>query len=74
MVSKEAAKIRIKNLKKVYERDSFRKYQTEYGLSYADIIKQKFKSFIDSVTPRRYSYIEEYEREEAMEKERQSWY
>lgn len=73
-VSKEAAEIRIKNIKKIYNWDSFRKYRTEYGLSYDDIIRQKFKLFIDSVAPRKYSYIEEYEREEAMEKERQTWY
>lgn len=49
-------------------------YIYEYGLSYDDIIRQKFKLFIDSVAPRKYSYVEEYEREEAMEKERQTRY
>lgn len=73
-VSKEAAEIRIKNIKKVYKWDFFRKYQSEYALSYDDIILKKFKSFIDSVAPRKYSFVEEYEHEEAMEMERQSWY
>lgn len=73
-VSKEAAEIRIKNIKKVYKWDSFRKYQSENALSYDDIILQKFKNFIDCVAPRKYSFVEEYEHEEAMEMERQSWY
>jgi len=73
-VSYEVAKIRVKNIRRVYNWESFRRYQSDYALSYDDIILQNYKPFIDSVAPRNFSYEYDFEREQELELERQSWY
>lgn len=73
-VSGQAAEIRMKNLHKVYDWDSFRRYRASQTLSYDDIILEKFKSFIDKNAPRKHSLEYDLEKELEMEKERQSWY
>lgn len=73
-VSKEAAEIRIKNLNKAYNLTAYRKYRADDAMSCDDIILRKFKPFIDCITPRKDSFMDEFEREEALERERQSWY
>lgn len=69
-VSEQAAIKRLDTLRKVYNWNSFRKNNKN---NYDDIIIKKFKSFIVSVAPNRYTYEEEYEMELAMQKERDSW-
>lgn len=73
-VSKEAAEKRIKLFRKVYEWDSYRNYKKTYALSYDDLILQKFKSFIDKLSPRKHTFEYDLERELELERERQSWY
>lgn len=71
-LSKEAAEIRIKNIRKVYNWNQHRIYGTDSASLY-DALLKKFKPFIDSIAPRKYSYLKEFEREEELERERQSW-
>ena len=71
-VSLPAADLRMKNIKKIY--DWYNLKNNHATIDYDDIILQKFKPFINSIAPHKFSYIEEFEREEEMERERQSWY
>lgn len=73
-VSYEAAKLRVKNIRRVYNWESFRRYQSDYALSYDDIILQNYKPFIDSVAPQKSGYAYDFDREQELELERQSWY
>ena len=73
-VSYEAAKLRVKNIRRVYNWNSFRIYQAQYALSWDDIILQKYMPFIDSVAPKKPIWEYDAEREQEMELERQSWY
>lgn len=71
LVSEEAAMKRIDTLQKIYNWKTFR--NNKYSLNLDDCILLKFKNFIDRVSPGKISLIEEFENEEELEKERQSW-
>ena len=73
-VSYEVAKIRVKNIRRVYNWESFRRYQSDCPTSFDDIILQKYMPFINAVAPRNFSYEYDFEREQELELERQSWY
>lgn len=66
-VSNQAAEVRIKSLRNVYEKKSY-----SSGLSYDDIILMKFKPFIQVNCPRKnydyYSKEEEYEKQAERDK------
>lgn len=70
-VSKQAAEIRMKNIRQVYNWHGRRRNHDALG--YDDIIIEKFKAFIDSIAPRKIGYVQDFEREHEMELERQSW-
>lgn len=71
-VSREAAEKRMKTLQRVYNWNERRRaLNDEFSLS--DCILKKFEAFIDSVAPLRHGYLDDFEREYAMELERQGW-
>lgn len=71
-VSHEAAEKRMKTLRKVYNWNERRRARND-DFSFGDCVVKKFGAFIDSVAPLKYSYTEDFERDYAMELERQSW-
>lgn len=58
-------------LRKIYNWTSFRNRKDLLNL--ADVILEKFKTFIDFVAPKRHTYEYDLEKEIEMEKQRQSW-
>ena len=70
-VSEQAAEIRMKHIRQVYNWHSRRRNHDALG--YDDIIIEKFKAFIDSIAPKKIGYVQDFEREHEMELERQSW-
>ena len=72
-VSKEAAEKRLQTLHKVYNWYFFRQIKNQYTLSYDEIIIDKFKYFIDEVSPMKHTYEFDLEKDLAMEQKRQSW-
>ena len=69
VVSRQAAQVRLANLNKVYSSKCL-SFET---CNYDDVILLKFKSFIDSIAPRKHTYEYDCEHEIEMEKLRQSW-
>lgn len=72
-VSKEAAEIRLKNLKKNLNYQQSLKWKFDNSFSYDDVILEKFKTFIDKISPKKFTYEYELERDIENERKRQSW-
>lgn len=71
-VSHEAAEKRMKTVQKNYGRNGRRRAYND-GDFLGDCLVKKFEAFINSVAPLKQSYTESFEREYAMELERQGW-
>ena len=71
-VSYEAAEKRMKTVRKSYGRNGRRRARND-GASLGDFVVTKFEAFIHSVAPMKQSYTDSFEREYAMELERQGW-
>ena len=69
-VSKEAAKKRLTNIRKIY--NWYNPKENYSTIKYDDIILKKFSSLIYSIAPKSYDY--DLEQEIEKERERQSWY
>lgn len=71
-VSHEAAEKRMQTVRKAYGWNGRRRaYNDELSLD--DYLISKFGAFIDSIAPLKYRYTDSFERECAMELERQGW-
>ena len=71
-VSHEAAEKRIKTVRSACNRNG-RRRACNGGDFLGDCLVKKFEAFIDSVAPLKYGYLDDFEREYAMELERQRW-